>query len=885
MKDRENKRPAPQGEPEEAKSPAPREMTPDAKTKMPTAPKNKKVPAAPRTAGRSRAAQAWAGLKKRTKVALVLLLAALLALLLCFAVVLPLVRHFSGGGETTPVELLEGEDYYRYQGRVNPSVAVMYPTLTYGDIFQVVVHGDTEEYLFYHYQKGGKDYFLLGSYADADYDRGGVPSFYQPSAALAYSAFDYTSLYDGQGRIPAMLSAVGSVTFSDRVYLFDDTVAKEESERELHRFGLAEEDNAPWFEVTPYLTDRNGNYIRVMADGSDTALYYYDPAGDCFYHVSGVDYDEATGYTYDPAFRYAGAADDLVPTADPDPSHIRRVRVGRALSDNSGYYLMLEGRGVVYAVKTVRSQYADIDYSLLVHRTLAYYVRPRLLTEAASAYDPLYTPDLTIRSGRVRATGETPQEGDLVQFSYRDGDGRKTGMLLLDDVTNSMAERFLLAVVGQTGMTLRDDGGTPEDLSDDVFYEDVTLEGAVAYTADLSFGYYAFVGNGKKDSFLGESIYTVKAPSELSAYGVDYSASVGVLQILSGLAGVSQAQQASTGIDWNAAETVAVGPGGRLTAELLEKYDLLSHRISYTLPYNVTTDSAGNPTYKVSLDFELFVGDEKGGYRYAACSLFGTVVKLDADIFSFLDWEILGRWSRGNLLMVAASDLRAVSYETFYSDRKVTHTFFLSEDDSYVSAVGADPVSRLYVAYAAQRLKTKSYTDSDGVIRPGFGRAVTKSGTLSTVTEFVSAGAVSLDSLYEKNGYDARDGVDGMGVYFFRHLLTALYSTYYSGEASSDLDDAALSALLSDDDHRLSRLSVVLTDGRVFVYDFYAYSARRAVVRLRAYPTQAASEAGMPGSCTRDSAVFTLNTSEIGKLTSLFDALSGGVPFDEDDFY
>ena len=124
-----------------------------------------------------------------------------------------------------------------------------------------------------------------------------------------------------------------------------------------------------------------------------------------------------------------------------------------------------------------------------------------------------------------------------------------------------------------------------------------------------------------------------------------------------------------------------------------------------------------------------------------------------------------------------------------------------------------------------------------------------------------------------------------MGVYFFRHLLTALYSTYYSGEAADALDSGALTSLLADDGNRLSRLSVTLTDGRVFVYDFYVYSARRAVVRLRAYPTLAASETGRPESCTRDSAIFTLNTSEISKLTSLFDALSGGVPFDEDDFY
>ncbi len=822
-------------------------------------------------------------MKKRTKTALILLCAVAGMALLYFAVVRPLVNHFSQGQSEPPVELLEGEAYYRYGDKVYPNMATLYENLGYADVFQVVVHNaHGEEYLFYHHQRAGQNYFLLGTYENGTYDEGATPVFYQPAAGDMYESFDYTSLYDGQGRIPAMLSAVGSILFDERVYLWDEaTEDAADVERALHRYGLAEEDDAPWFEVTPYLTDKEGRYICSLVGGSGEDLYYYDPSTDAYYHVGGVTYDPQSGYAYDPAAVYVGGTDRLVPTADPSPERVRRVYVGRALPDNSGYYLRLEGRGVVYAVKTVSTPYADIDYSLLVHRDISFYVKPRLLTDASSAYDPLYTPHMAVQSGSVRAPGAALSEGDLVTFSYQSGGGRAKGLLLLSDPTDSMTERLLRASVGDTGLTLRADKGTP-DTEDDILYEDVTVEGAVAWATDVSFGYYAFVGDGQKDIFLGESIYTIKSPAQLKAYGIDYSASVGVLQILSGLAGIDQAQQASTGIDWSDMETVAVGNGGRLTPELLEEYGLLSHRVTYTLPYGVTADSEGNLSYKAALTFELFISDEKEGHRYAASSLFGTVVRVDAALFDFVEWDVLGRWSRGNLLMVAASNLRSISYSTFYSDKKGTHTFWLSTDDNYTTASGTDPVSRLYVAYLAGRTRTKTYLDDTGLILPAPGRAVTVEGDRHYVTEVISEGLCNLDDIYAAAGHTGRDGVDEMGVYYFRHLLTSLYSMYYVGEAAEDLDDVAMGALLADPDACVSRMTVTLTDGRVYTYEFFVYSARRAVVRLRSFPSSAAEEAG---SANSESAVFVVNTSEVNKLTSLFEALSQGVAFDEDDFY
>ena len=50
-------------------------------------------------------------MKKRTKAALILLCAVAGMALLYFAVVRPLVNHFSQGQSEPPVELLEGEAY------------------------------------------------------------------------------------------------------------------------------------------------------------------------------------------------------------------------------------------------------------------------------------------------------------------------------------------------------------------------------------------------------------------------------------------------------------------------------------------------------------------------------------------------------------------------------------------------------------------------------------------------------------------------------------------------------------------------------------------------------------------------------------------------------
>lgn len=398
-------------------------------------------------------------MNKQKKIALGATALLLVLTVLYLAVLRPLLEGYEKP-KAPPAQLLEGESYYKVGDTVYDQMVVMYDQLAFSDLFQVVVHNnDGEEYLFYHYQSEGRNYFYMGQYRDGAYDEGGIPSFYMPDIASNFSGFDYTSLYDGQIKIPAMLSAVGAVIIEDRVYRWDGSTDPAEVQTQLHRYGLADRDEAPWFEVTPYLTDRAGNYIYALSaqnnhtTGEDD-LIYYDPVGNEFYHLAGVRYDTATAtYSYDPAYRYTGERSALSPAGDTDAS--RRVYVGSATSDDSGYYVMLEGRGVVYTTATVTTNMASVDLANLVDRSLSYYVEPRLLTASYSLYDPFYTPYFSLSGGVFKdGAGESVGEGDRVYFSYAATPTRRDHTLYRMEANDLLSELLLGTAVGQEGFDL-----------------------------------------------------------------------------------------------------------------------------------------------------------------------------------------------------------------------------------------------------------------------------------------------------------------------------------------------------------------------------------------------------------------------------------------------
>ena len=138
----------------------------------------------------------------------------LVSFLLALALLLPTLascKWFGGEDDPKKKPLLDGEAYYKIGTTEYTDMVVMYPQLSMADVFQIAVHNsDGEEYLFYHYNDGKKNFLYMGQFLSGSYDAGSSPSFYMPDIAQNLTDFDYTTLYDGTMKIPALFSAVGA---------------------------------------------------------------------------------------------------------------------------------------------------------------------------------------------------------------------------------------------------------------------------------------------------------------------------------------------------------------------------------------------------------------------------------------------------------------------------------------------------------------------------------------------------------------------------------------------------------------------------------------------------------------------------------------------------
>lgn len=346
----------------------------------------------------------------------------LVSFLLALALLLPNLascKWFGGEDDPKKKPLLEGEAYYKIGTTEYTDMVVMYPQLSMADVFQIAVHNsDGEEYLFYHYNDGKKNFLYMGQFLSGSYDAGSSPSFYMPDIAQNLTDFDYTTLYDGTMKIPALFSAVGAIVVGDRIYQWEESTDAAEVDATLDRFGLGQADNAPWFEVVPYLKDNYGQLVYAVTSEEDK-LVCYNPANKGYYYTDGAEWHISSGkYTYDEAYRYSGSISDLSPAADKTAA--KRVYVGSATADDGGFYVMLEGRRVVYTTASVSSDLATIDLANVVNRSLSYYVEPRLLTDAATLYDPFFTPSFKLQSGTLYTeAGEGVKLGDKTCFSYK----------------------------------------------------------------------------------------------------------------------------------------------------------------------------------------------------------------------------------------------------------------------------------------------------------------------------------------------------------------------------------------------------------------------------------------------------------------------------------
>lgn len=348
-------------------------------------------------------------MKKKKLILLILLAAAVLLAAVYFAVVRPIVNR---GGQTPaePVALLDGEAYFRMNGNESNQIPVMFPQVDREDLYEIRILNDGEHYGFTHVLSGGLDYFLMWTE-----DGEGARTLYYPELARITANFDYTTLYDETSKIPSLITGSGCVVFKDRVYIRAEdgnAPSNEEYQTILHRYGLADADNPVGYEITKMVRDGRGN--RMYHDGEK--LYCTD--------------GNQTNPRYYDAFelRDAGYDYDATPTADVTGKELSllfdtvKVFVGDLLPDESGYYLRLDGRDVVYSTGTT-------TVGKIVYQTLSYYIHPRLAqaSENPNQSYALFTPSFRVFAGTGEKDGGIGLT-DTVLFSssYAEKDGVAT---------------------------------------------------------------------------------------------------------------------------------------------------------------------------------------------------------------------------------------------------------------------------------------------------------------------------------------------------------------------------------------------------------------------------------------------------------------------------
>ena len=362
-------------------------------------------------------------MKKRKLLLLILLAAAMVLTVLYFAVVRPIVNR-QNNTKAEPVALLEGESYFRLNGNYSDQIPIMFDQVDREDLYEIRILNGEQTYGFTHYLLNGMNYFLMWTESDTDANGDGKPdrTIYYPELARMTANFDYTTLYDETSKIPALITGSGCVVFKDRVYIradADPAPTDEEYKTILHRYGLA--DDPVGYEITKLMRDDRGNLMYYDEDGN---LYCTDGSAKNprYYDAFAL---RASGYDYEntPQTDVSDVEIDVVPASD-----VIRVFVGDMLPDESGYYLRVEGRDVIYSTGTT-------TVGKIVYQSLSYYIHPRLVQAGEHESAPLYTTSFRLFDGTgTKDTGITATDTVLFSSSFALRNGLvsdKTGALAL----------------------------------------------------------------------------------------------------------------------------------------------------------------------------------------------------------------------------------------------------------------------------------------------------------------------------------------------------------------------------------------------------------------------------------------------------------------------
>ncbi len=390
---------------------------------------------------------------------------------------------------------------------------------------------------------------------------------------------------------------------------------------------------------------------------------------------------------------------------------------------------------------------------------------------------------------------------------------------------------------------------------------------------------FKFINTSKRDPFYAESVFenTMGAGSEFGIYAINSSTCEAVVDILGGV------NSESTGADgYVGTETVAT----YIDAEIMEEYGLFANKIYFVSPRGIYSAdyTEGDDRYTgveydwyETLDYTIYISDEvfddEGKLcRYAASTLYNTVIKVNAEDFKFLDQSFIELWARRNMFMVNIKDVDRMEVDFNMSDLKGSYDVMFNHQYIYTSSTTGETWTD------KSQVPEDTAADEKHVLT----LAVRPIGDISTFTETKLSTGYGTYNKLEYGGvsgfvkfnsiYDNVSTSEELATLSMKEFMRLLFNTEYLGTVSKQEQEQAKAGapLMS------LKFSLNGTAYR-YGYDFYRISDRRVVVSIYMIDPS--------GARIQETSYFYISTPAFKKIFSAFTTMLNGNQLVNDDFY
>lgn len=362
-----------------------------------------------------------------------------------------------------------------------------------------------------------------------------------------------------------------------------------------------------------------------------------------------------------------------------------RVYVGDKTNDNTGYYVRLEGRDVIYVTLTE-------TMGVLANSGAGYYVSPTVIPAPEKQYGEYFVDDFKVERELHTATGT---------------------------VKNAMAvavkQRLTVAVEGTTPVTREEtvfynfnkasvpapvrDALVGQPIGVDLSLPDVTWETTLdtiggetkraTYTyrflrveycieSETRLGFSFVKEAAHRDFFKSAPLYAFSEDTVLAPYTPDDNRIMEMLETLSALSGDSVH---SLGVSSDDIDTY--GLYTTLTFRFANKYTMGTSNYGGSIEANDVT--VADEDY---IEITLYIGDAReDGTRLVASSYYDLIAAVPAETFDFLDYDSF-TWIKPNLIACYVTLIRELSFAFDYRDLSETYTFDLASVKTHVDSAG-----------------------------------------------------------------------------------------------------------------------------------------------------------------------------------------------------